>query len=67
VERQLHGGIAQGIGQALFEQACFDAEGNPTTGTLADAVAHVGVTHVDMPANPQSVWRAITAAKGQTR
>ncbi|GEL21945.1 carbon-monoxide dehydrogenase large subunit [Pseudonocardia sulfidoxydans NBRC 16205] len=116
VEGQLHGGIAQGIGQALFEHATFDADGNPTTGTLADytipsatdlpmfeldqtitpsptnpmgvkgigesgaigsspavvnsvidAVAHLGVTHVDMPATPQAVWRAIRAAKGQNR
>jgi carbon-monoxide dehydrogenase large subunit len=115
VEGQLHGGIAQGIGQALYEQAAFDAEGNPTTGTLADytipcatdlpsfeleqtvtpsptnplgvkgigesgaigsspavvnavidAVAHLGVRHVDMPATPQAVWRAITGARGQT-
>src|SRR5690606_12063199 len=36
VEGQLHGGIAQGIGRALFEHATFDADGNPTTGTLAD-------------------------------
>jgi carbon-monoxide dehydrogenase large subunit len=116
VEGQLHGGIAQGIGQALFEHATFDADGNPTTGTLADytipsatdlpmfeldqtitpsptnpmgvkgigesgaigsspavvnsvidAVAHLGVTHVDMPATPQAVWRAIRAARGQNR
>ncbi|MET0189338.1 MAG: molybdopterin cofactor-binding domain-containing protein, partial [Pseudonocardia sediminis] len=113
VEGQLHGGIAQGIGQALYEQATFDAEGNPTAGTLAsytipaatdlpffeldqqvtpsptnpmgvkgigesgaigsspavvnaviDAVAHLGVTHVDMPATPEAVWRAIRAAGG---
>ncbi len=36
VEGQVHGGIAQGIGQALFEEAVYDADGNLQTGTLVD-------------------------------
>ncbi|MQA16680.1 MAG: molybdopterin-dependent oxidoreductase [Pseudonocardiaceae bacterium] len=36
VEGQLHGGIAQGVSQALFEEARFDEAGNPTAATLAD-------------------------------
>ncbi|MFC5815600.1 xanthine dehydrogenase family protein molybdopterin-binding subunit [Nonomuraea harbinensis] len=36
VEGQVHGGIAQGIGQALYEEAVYDAEGNLLTATLAD-------------------------------
>jgi carbon-monoxide dehydrogenase large subunit len=36
VEGQVHGGLAQGIGQALYEEAVHDAEGNLTTGSLAD-------------------------------
>jgi carbon-monoxide dehydrogenase large subunit len=36
VEGQQHGGIAQGIGQALWEAVAYDAEGNPLTATLAD-------------------------------
>ncbi len=36
VEGQVHGGIAQGIAQALFEEAVYDAEGNLLTSTLAD-------------------------------
>ena len=36
VEGQVHGGIAQGIGQALFEEAVYDAEGNLLTTTMAD-------------------------------
>ncbi|MDA3624133.1 xanthine dehydrogenase family protein molybdopterin-binding subunit [Saccharopolyspora sp. WRP15-2] len=36
VRGQQHGGAAQGIAQALWEQVTFDAEGNPETGTLAD-------------------------------
>jgi aerobic carbon-monoxide dehydrogenase large subunit len=108
VEGQLHGGIAQGIGQALYEHATFDEAGQPTAATLADyhvpaatdlphielgstvtpsptnpmgvkgigesgaigsspavvnavidAVAHLGVTHLDMPVTPQQVWRAL--------
>jgi carbon-monoxide dehydrogenase large subunit len=36
VAGQVHGGLAQGIGQALYEEAIYDAEGNLTTGTLVD-------------------------------
>ena len=36
VEGQLHGGIAQGIGQALYEEAVYDEEGNLVTGTMVD-------------------------------
>jgi carbon-monoxide dehydrogenase large subunit len=30
---------------------------------LVDALAGVGVTHLDMPATPETVWQAIAAAK----
>ncbi|GLW65697.1 carbon-monoxide dehydrogenase large subunit [Actinomadura rubrobrunea] len=36
VEGQVHGGLAQGIAQALYEEAVYDAEGNLTTTTMAD-------------------------------
>jgi carbon-monoxide dehydrogenase large subunit len=36
VEGQVHGGLAQGIAQALFEEAVFDEGGTLTTGTFAD-------------------------------
>jgi len=36
VDGQLHGGIAQGIGQALLEEGVYDAEGQLKTGTLVD-------------------------------
>ncbi|GAA4454172.1 xanthine dehydrogenase family protein molybdopterin-binding subunit [Phytohabitans houttuyneae] len=36
VEGQVHGGVAQGIAQALFEEAVYDAEGNLLTGTFVD-------------------------------
>ena len=36
VEGQVHGGLAQGIAQALFEEAIYDAAGNLTTGSFVD-------------------------------
>jgi carbon-monoxide dehydrogenase large subunit len=36
VEGQVHGGLAQGIAQALYEEAVYDEEGNLLTTTLAD-------------------------------
>ncbi|SDF86454.1 xanthine dehydrogenase family protein molybdopterin-binding subunit [Klenkia brasiliensis] len=36
VEGQMHGGLAQGIAQALYEEAIYDADGNLTTGTFVD-------------------------------
>jgi aerobic carbon-monoxide dehydrogenase large subunit len=36
VEGQVHGGIAQGIAQALYEEAVYDDAGNLVTTTLAD-------------------------------
>jgi aerobic carbon-monoxide dehydrogenase large subunit len=111
-EGQRHGGIAQGVAQALLEEVRYDPDGNPLTGTLADyaaitatelpsfelvgmetpttvnplgvkgigeagtigatpaalsavvdAVAHLGVRHIDMPATPLRVWTAIREAR----
>lgn len=36
VEGQVHGGIAQGVGQALWENAVYDDDGQLVTGTLLD-------------------------------
>jgi carbon-monoxide dehydrogenase large subunit len=36
VEGQIHGGLAQGIGQALLEQAVWDDEGQLVSGSLMD-------------------------------
>lgn len=36
VEGQVHGGVVQGVGQALWEEAVYDANGQLLTGTLAD-------------------------------
>ncbi|MCC6704866.1 MAG: molybdopterin-dependent oxidoreductase, partial [Thermomicrobiales bacterium] len=112
VDGQIHGGIAQGLAQALFEGAVYDANGELLTGTMSDyaipkasmvpvyeldrtvtpspvnplgvkgageagtiastpavanavidAVAHLGIKHIDMPLTPERVWRAINAAQ----
>ncbi|MFN8169224.1 MAG: xanthine dehydrogenase family protein molybdopterin-binding subunit [Candidatus Nanopelagicales bacterium] len=36
VEGQVHGGLAQGIAQALYEGALYDADGNLLTGSMGD-------------------------------
>jgi carbon-monoxide dehydrogenase large subunit len=112
VDGQVHGGIAQGIAQALWEYGEYDESGqlvtasmmdyavpkaeffpsfevertetptdvNPLgvkgageTGTIAstpavvnavmDALAPLGIRHVDMPLTPERVWRAMREAK----
>ncbi len=35
-EAQVHGGLAQGIGQALYEETVYDEDGQLLTGTLMD-------------------------------
>jgi aerobic carbon-monoxide dehydrogenase large subunit len=108
---QVHGGLAQGAAQALWEGFAYDSDGNPLTATFADygivsaaelpsfervpmetptplnelgakgigesgtvgatpavqnavidAVAHLGVEHLDMPLLPQVVWAAMRSA-----
>jgi len=36
VDGQVHGGLAQGIAQALYEEAVYDEDGNLVTGTMVD-------------------------------
>jgi carbon-monoxide dehydrogenase large subunit len=108
---QIHGGVASGIAQALYEEVAYDEDGNPLCGNFVsycipgatefplfetvrmetptpvnplgakgigesgtigatpavhnaviDALAHLGVRHLDMPVNGENVWRAIEAA-----
>ena len=47
VNGQVHGGITQGIGQALFEDAIYDESGNLLTGSLLD---YPIPTAADLPA-----------------
>lgn len=64
VEGQVHGGVTQGIGQALFEEAVFDEEGTLVTGSLVDYLVpsaaelpgfEVGSTVTPSPTNPLGV------------
>ncbi len=36
VDGQVHGGVVQGLAQALFEEAVYDSDGNLKTSTLAE-------------------------------
>jgi carbon-monoxide dehydrogenase large subunit len=45
-EGQVHGGMAQGVAQAMLEEVAFDADGNPLTATLADYSA---ITACELP------------------
>jgi carbon-monoxide dehydrogenase large subunit len=36
VEGQVHGGVAQGVGQALYEEVRYDEDGQPLTASLMD-------------------------------
>lgn len=64
VQGQLHGGIVQGIAQALFEEAVYDTDGNLLTSTFADylipSAADVPFMTLDhtvtpSPSNPMGV------------
>jgi carbon-monoxide dehydrogenase large subunit len=63
---QVHGGIAQGIGNALFEEIVYDALGNIQTATLADylpptarEIPPIELHHLETPAAS-----SLTGAKG---
>ncbi len=53
IEGQVHGGLAQGIAQALFEEAVYDESGNLTTGTFVDYTAAVRGRPADVRHRPQ--------------
>ena len=46
VDGQVHGGIAQGVGQAMFEDAIYDEDGNLLTASLVD---YILPTATDLP------------------
>ena len=63
---QVHGGIAQGIGNALFEEIVYDRLGNIQTATLADyllptscEIPPIELHHIETPAAS-----SLTGAKG---
>ncbi|MBY0299659.1 MAG: xanthine dehydrogenase family protein molybdopterin-binding subunit [Methylobacterium sp.] len=64
VEGQVHGGIAQGVGQALFEGAVYDADGQLVTASFMDyrmpraadlPSFEVGMTVTPCPSNPLGI------------
>jgi carbon-monoxide dehydrogenase large subunit len=64
VEGQVHGGVAQGVAQALWEGAVYDEDGNLVTSTLADYLLpsaaelpsfETGTTVTPSPTNPMGV------------
>jgi carbon-monoxide dehydrogenase large subunit len=64
VEGQVHGGIAQGIGQALLEGAVYDKDGQLVSGSFMDySMPHahdlpsfqVGLTETKSPSNPLGI------------
>ena len=63
VEGQVHGGLAQGIAQALYEEAVYDETGTLTTGTLAD---YLVPSAADLPefTTDRTETRAISNALG---
>jgi aerobic carbon-monoxide dehydrogenase large subunit len=64
VDGQVHGGIAQGVAQALYEEAVYDEEGNLVTGSLTNYLVPSAVelpnfelerTENPSPTNPMGV------------
>ena len=64
VDGQVHGGVVQGMAQALFEEAVFDEDGQPKTSNLADYLVPaasdvpsitLGHTITPSPTNPLGV------------
>ena len=62
VDGQLIGGLAQGIGTALYEEMPFDGEGQPLASTLADylmpgagEVPDLKIVHMETP-SPHSLF-----------
>ena len=64
VDGQIAGGVAQGIGAALYEQAAYNADGQPLSLSLTDylvpdaaGVPHLAVAHLETPSplNPLGI------------
>jgi carbon-monoxide dehydrogenase large subunit len=56
VDGQIYGGVAQGVGTALYEQTAYDAEGQPLASTFMDylipgftEVPDVRIEHMETP------------------
>jgi carbon-monoxide dehydrogenase large subunit len=63
---QVHGGVAQGIGNALFEEIVYDENGAPLTATLADYLAPTAheIPNIELHHKETPSTESITKAKG---
>jgi carbon-monoxide dehydrogenase large subunit len=66
VDGQIHGGVAQGIGNALFEEIIYDDTGNILTATLADYMPPTAHEMPPIEIHHLETWTqaSITQAKG---
>ncbi|HEY8792864.1 MAG TPA: molybdopterin cofactor-binding domain-containing protein, partial [Gaiellaceae bacterium] len=64
VEGQIHGAVAQGVAQALWEEAVYDEDGNLVTGSMVNYLVpsaaellsyELGRTETPSPTNPLGV------------
>ena len=53
-EGQVHGGVATGVAQALYEEFAYDDDGNPMTGSFA---GYAFPSAADLPRGRRSRWR----------
>ncbi|MFP6735403.1 MAG: molybdopterin cofactor-binding domain-containing protein, partial [Rhodospirillales bacterium] len=58
VKGQIHGGVAQGIGNAFYEQLKFDDQGQLLTATLGD---YLLPTALDVPSMTVDHWVTLSA------
>ena len=65
-EGQVHGGVAQGIGNALLEEIVYDESGNPLTTTLADYLPPTAreIPVIELRHFETASTNSITKAKG---
>ncbi len=63
---QVHGGIAQGIGNALFEEIVYDQAGNVATATLADYTPPTArdIPRLELHHIESAAASSVTGAKG---
>jgi carbon-monoxide dehydrogenase large subunit len=69
VDGQIHGGVAQGIGMALYEELAYDAEGQPLFGSFMDYVlptaAEIPRLRLDHQVTPSPVIPGGTKGVGE--
>ena len=67
VEGQVHGGIAHGIGNAMFEWMGYDAAGQPVTTTFADYLLPTATRPAEIRDAVQGIAIAAQSARRQGR